>query len=121
MGAGAALPAASVRGVKLNKVEKIEAAGLDRKQLARTFIRAIMKQVLVDGFFHGDPHPGNLMINLDTGVIQFLDLGMVGEMDLQQRISLGDLLFSLQNKDPDGMASALLATTSSTASAATAI
>jgi len=92
----------------LNKVEQIDAAGLDRKQLARTFIRAIMKQVLVDGFFHGDPHPGNLMIDLDSGVIQFLDLGMVGEMDLQQRISLGDLLFSLQNKDPDGMASALL-------------
>jgi ubiquinone biosynthesis protein len=97
-----------IRGVKLNKVEKIDAAGLDRKQLARTFIRAIMKQVLVDGFFHGDPHPGNLMIDLETGVIQFLDLGMVGEIDLQQRISLGDLLFSLQNRDPDGLASALL-------------
>ncbi len=97
-----------IRGVKLNKVEQIDAAGIDRKQLARTFIRAIMKQVLVDGFFHGDPHPGNLMINLNTGVIQFLDLGMVGEMDVQQRISLGDLLFSMQHKDPDGIASALL-------------
>ena len=97
-----------IRGVKLNKVEQIDAAGIDRKQLARTFIRAIMKQVLVDGFFHGDPHPGNLMINLDNGVIQFLDLGMVGEMDLPQRISLGDLMFSMQNRDPDGMASALL-------------
>ena len=97
-----------IRGVTLIKVEQIDAAGLDRKQLARTFIRAIMKQVLVDGFFHGDPHPGNLMINLDTGVIQFLDLGMVGEIDLQQRISLGDILFSLQNRDPDGLASAML-------------
>jgi ubiquinone biosynthesis protein len=97
-----------IRGVKLNKVDQIDAAGIDRKQLARTFIRAIMKQVLVDGFFHGDPHPGNLMINLDNGVIQFLDLGMVGEIDLQQRLSLGDLLFSLQNQDSDGMASALL-------------
>jgi ubiquinone biosynthesis protein len=48
------------------------------------------------------------MINLDNGVIQFLDLGMVGEMDVQQRISLGDLLFSMQNRDPDGIASALL-------------
>ncbi len=51
---------------------------------------------------------GNLMINLSTGVIQFLDLGMVGELDLPQRISLGDLLFSLQTPDPDGIASALL-------------
>jgi ubiquinone biosynthesis protein len=97
-----------IRGVKLNKIDQIDAAGIDRKQLARTFIRAIMKQVLVDGFFHGDPHPGNLMIDLKTGVIQFLDLGMVGEIDLQQRISLGDLLFSLQNRDPAGLASALL-------------
>ena len=97
-----------IRGVTLIKVDQIDAAGLDRKQLARTFIRAIVKQVLVDGFFHGDPHPGNLMINLDTGVIQFLDLGMVGEIDLQQRISLGDILFSLQNRDPDGLASAML-------------
>ena len=97
-----------IRGVKLIEVDQIKAAGIDRKQLARTFIRAMMKQVLVDGFFHGDPHPGNLMINLDTGVIQFLDLGMVGELDLPQRISLGDLLFSLQTPDPDGIASALL-------------
>jgi len=89
-----------IRGVTLIKVEQIDAAGLDRKELARTFIRAIMKQVLVDGFFHGDPHPGNLMINLDTGVIQFLDLGMVGEIDLQQRISLSDILFSLQKPRP---------------------
>jgi ubiquinone biosynthesis protein len=97
-----------IRGVKLIEVDQIDAAGLDRKQLARTFIRAMMKQVLVDGFFHADPHPGNLMIDLDTGVIQFLDLGMVGELDLSQRISLGDLLYSLQNRDPDGIASALL-------------
>ena len=97
-----------IRGVKLIEVDQIEAAGLDRKQLARTFIRAMMKQVLVDGFFHADPHPGNLMIDLNAGVIQFLDLGMVGELDLPQRISLGDLLVSLQTPDPDGIASALL-------------
>jgi ubiquinone biosynthesis protein len=97
-----------VKGVKLIEVDKMDQAGLDRPQLARTFIRAIMKQVLVDGFFHGDPHPGNLLVNLDTGIIQFLDLGMVGEIDLQQRLSLGDLLFSLQSKDPAGIASALL-------------
>ena len=97
-----------VHGVKLTMVNQIDAAGIDRKQLARTFIRAMMKQVLVDGFFHADPHPGNLLIDLNTGVIQFLDLGMVGELDLQLRISLGDLLYSLQNRDPDGIASALL-------------
>ena len=97
-----------VKGVKLTEVEQMDQTGLDRKQLARTFIRAIMKQVLIDGFFHGDPHPGNLLVNLDTGIIQFIDLGMVGEIDLQQRLSLGDLLFSLQNQDADGIASALL-------------
>jgi ubiquinone biosynthesis protein len=97
-----------IHGAKLILVNQIDAAGIDRKQLARTFIRAMMKQVLVDGFFHADPHPGNLLIDLNTGVIQFLDLGMVGELDLPLRISLGDLLYSLQNRDPEGIASALL-------------
>ncbi len=39
-----------------------------------------MKMLLIDGFFHADPHPGNLIVNLDTGVVTFLDCGMVGEL-----------------------------------------
>src|SRR5262249_26541065 len=45
-----------VQGVKITKVEQLDAAGLDRPQLAQTFLTAMIKQVLIDRFFHGDPH-----------------------------------------------------------------
>jgi ubiquinone biosynthesis protein len=55
---------------------------------------------LVDGFFHGDPHPGNLFVNTETGVITFLDLGLIGELNSQQRMNFLDLLFTLTRNDP---------------------
>ena len=73
-----------VEGVKVSDVEAIEAAGLDREEIARNALRALIKQLPVDGFFHADPHPGNLLVNLDTGVLTFIDLGMMGELDVQQ-------------------------------------
>ena len=63
-------------------------------ELARTFERAMMKQILIDGFFHADPHPGNLFISPQTGVITFLDLGLIGELRTDQRLDLIDLMFS---------------------------
>ena len=82
-----------IRGTKVVDVEGLRARRISAVKVNRLLVRTYLKQLLEDGFFHADPHPGNLMIDLDTGVIQFLDLGMVGEMELQQRISLGDLLF----------------------------
>ena len=72
-----------VRGVKVSNVERIQAAGLDTEVVARNTYRAILKQILIDGFFHADPHPGNILVNLDTGNVTFIDIGMVGELDLQ--------------------------------------
>ena len=77
-----------VEGVKVSDVEAIEAAGLDREEIARNALRALIKQLPVDGFFHADPHPGNLLVNLDTGVLTFIDLGMMGELDVQKRLRL---------------------------------
>ena len=51
-----------VEGVKVSDVEAIEAAGLDREEIARNALRALIKQLPVDGFFHADPHPGNLLV-----------------------------------------------------------
>lgn len=88
-----------VKGVKITNVEAIDAAGLDRTLLATTFMRAIVKQVLYDGFFHGDPHPGNVLVNLDSGQIIFLDLGMVGTLTKDKRMAIADLLWSLSSGD----------------------
>lgn len=96
-----------VQGVKISDVEAIERAGLDREEIARNALRALVKQLPVDGFFHADPHPGNLLIDLDTGVITFIDLGMMGELDLQQRLRLGQLMLVAQQANVDGMAAAL--------------
>ena len=97
-----------VTGIKISDVAALEAAGLDRTALGRTFVRALIKQVLVDGFFHGDPHPGNVLVDPATGRIIFIDLGMVGLLTSQQRLDLLDLIFSLTARDFEGVATTLI-------------
>lgn len=97
-----------VEGVKMTQVEQIAAAGIDREELARRFIRAMNQQVLLDGFFHGDPHPGNILVNLETSEIIFLDLGMMGQMNEEQRLALFDIIWSLKNGDAPGLTRILI-------------
>ncbi len=95
-----------IEGVKISKIDAVDPA-IDRVELARTFMRAMMKQIIVDGFFHADPHPGNLFIAPESGLITFLDFGLVGELRQDQRLDLFDLLTSLQGFDTYGVAHAL--------------
>jgi len=97
-----------VEGVKINDVVDIDAAGIERAPLAEVFINAFMKQTLFDGFFHADPHPGNVLVNLDTGQIIFLDMGLMGELNREQRMALADLLISMQQKDGYGLGKAAI-------------
>ena len=92
------------KGVKINDVRALDAAGIDRDELARRFLRAIIKQVLIDGFFHADPHPGNVLVDTSDGTIVFLDLGLVGQLTVEQRTDLLDLLASIQSKDSKSIA-----------------
>ena len=70
-----------VKGIKISKAEALREAGFDTDALGDVFIRAVIKQVLVDGFFHGDPHPGNVMADPADKRLVFLDLGLVGPAD----------------------------------------
>ncbi|HIP69839.1 MAG TPA: AarF/ABC1/UbiB kinase family protein, partial [Anaerolineae bacterium] len=97
-----------VQGVKVTNVAEMDTAGLNRLSLAEDAIRGMLKQLLMDGFFHADPHPGNVLVNLDTGTIYFIDTGMVGELDVQQRLSLINLIFTLQQQDARGLAQVAL-------------
>ncbi len=97
-----------IKGIKISDVAKLDAAGLDRQALGVAFIRALIKQVLIDGFFHGDPHPGNLFVVPETGKIVFIDCGLVGELDQQQRTDLLDLIYSLKTYDFDGVATVVI-------------
>lgn len=88
-----------VKGVKITDVAALDAASIDRAELGRVFLRAVMKQILFDGYFHGDPHPGNVLVDLNSGRIIFLDMGMMGQLSSDQRLALADLLWSLEQKD----------------------
>jgi ubiquinone biosynthesis protein len=96
-----------VNGVKLTNLEAIDAAGLVREDLAVVVVTALIKQLLIDGFFHADPHPGNLFVNLETGVVTFLDNGMMGELDLDKRLNLAQMLLVVRDGDTMGMAQVL--------------
>ena len=98
-----------IDGIKISHADEIAAAGLDTLELGSTFIRAIIKQVLVDGFFHGDPHPGNVFVDPKTGRIVFLDLGLVGRLDRQQRLDLLSLIYAVREVDIPGIADGLMA------------
>ncbi len=97
-----------IRGIKISHVAELDAAGLDKVELGRAFIRALIKQVLIDGFFHGDPHPGNLFVVPETGRIVFIDCGLVGQLDSQQRTDLLDLIYSLKVHDFDSVATVVI-------------
>ncbi|HET8978709.1 MAG TPA: AarF/UbiB family protein [Solirubrobacteraceae bacterium] len=101
------LTAEFVPGVEANDREAIIAAGLDPVQVADNAVRAAIKMVLLDGFFHADPHPGNVLVNLDTGTLTFIDTGMVGELGLRQRLNLVGLLYTSTRNDPLAMAQSL--------------
>jgi ubiquinone biosynthesis protein len=97
-----------VQGVKITNVAALDAAGIDRKAVAETFVRAVLKQWLFDGFFHGDPHPGNVLVNTASGEVIFIDLGMMGTLDKEQRLDLVDLMWSIQMADSRGLAGVLM-------------
>jgi len=94
-------------GVKINNVTAIDAAGLDRLEIGKNILRALIKQLLIDGFFHADPHPGNVLVSLETGTVGFLDMGMMGEIDFNQRLNLINLLMVSRQKDAAGLARAV--------------
>jgi ubiquinone biosynthesis protein len=96
-----------IHGIKVSDVAVLDQAGLDRKLIARRGADAFLRQVLEHGFFHGDPHPGNVFI-LPGNVICLLDFGMMGRLDSSSREFFADFLLSLISRNPDRIISLLL-------------
>jgi len=96
-----------IDGVKISDVETIAAARIDPGELAMRALRAAIKMLLIDGFFHADPHPGNVLVQLDSDRLVFLDAGMVGEIGLRQRAYFVNLLYVASNYDVLGLAQTL--------------
>ena len=88
-----------IDGVKSSDRDEIDAAGLSREELARNLVRGAVQMVMIHGFFHADPHPGNVVVELDNRRLTFLDAGMVGELDVRQRVTFARFLLAFRDQD----------------------
>jgi len=91
-----------IHGVKVSNLKELEKKGLDRKIIAQNAGRAVFKQVFLDGFFHADPHPGNLFV-LDNNIIAPVDYGMMGRLSETTLDELSQLLISVVTWNPRGI------------------
>ncbi len=96
-----------VPGIKISHYEALEAAGLDRKLLARQGAESYLRQLLNHGFFHADPHPGNLAVSPDGSLI-FYDFGMMGQIRTGVREQLMKTLFGIAQKDANQVVASLV-------------
>ncbi|MFB6209251.1 MAG: ABC1 kinase family protein [Candidatus Nanohaloarchaea archaeon] len=87
---------------KCDNVEKIREAGVDEKEIARSGIRAVLKQILRDGLLHADPHPSNFMVDKDGNLV-FLDFGMMTRISEETQRELGMMMLQIGNQDVEGL------------------
>ncbi|MFD7177650.1 ABC1 kinase family protein [Streptomyces sp. NPDC059929] len=87
--------------------EKLDTMDVDRRGLARSLLASALQQVLVDGTFHADPHPGNILL-LDDGSIGLIDFGSVGRLDGRLKSGLRSFLLAVQQGDAPMLCDALL-------------
>ncbi len=95
-----------VFGVKPDDPDALKQLGIDPAKVARILIRSFMKQWMVDGLFHADPHPGNLFVQKD-GSVTYLDFGMMGEVLAEDREQIRILTSAVIRQDTEGMVAAL--------------
>ena len=96
-----------IDGTKLSDVYESTGDEFDKKLLAKNVLDSYLQQLFIDGFFHGDPHPGNLMI-LEDNVVCYLDLGMMGFFDEEFKKNLSELMILFVDQDVDGLINQLM-------------
>mmetsp|Transcript_1238 Transcript_1238/g.3679 ORF Transcript_1238/g.3679 Transcript_1238/m.3679 type:complete len:832 (+) Transcript_1238:121-2616(+) len=96
-------------GVKINNAAALDAQGIDRKRLAKLSVECYLEQLLTYGFFHADPHPGNIAVDATGGGrLIYYDFGMMGEIPKDVRSGLLELFYGVYEKDPDRCIGALV-------------
>jgi predicted unusual protein kinase regulating ubiquinone biosynthesis (AarF/ABC1/UbiB family) len=96
-----------IHGSKVTALDELRARNVSPEKVNRLLIRTYLKQLLEDGFFHADPHPGNLLVMPD-GRLAFFDFGMVGRISSQLQSKMIDAFFHVVAKDPAGIAQDLI-------------
>lgn len=96
-------------GIKISDVDRLRAVGLDTEAVAVRATEAYLTQVLDHGFFHADPHPGNVAVDPASGALIFYDFGMMGTIVSDVRQRLLDVFYGVYRKDTDLVVKALVA------------
>nr|WP_232214634.1 AarF/ABC1/UbiB kinase family protein [Rubidibacter lacunae] len=96
-----------VPGIKVSHYDALEAAGVDRSEVARLGAETYLQQLLYDGFFHADPHPGNLAVT-PAGELIFYDFGMMGRIEANVREQLMDTLFGIAERNANRVIDSLV-------------
>lgn len=96
-----------LHGIKIDDLKALDEAGIDRQEVAHNAARIAIKQVMEDGFFHADPHPGNYFV-LEGGRIAVVDFGMVGSLSEEDRLNLVRLYVATIRQDARGVVDLLL-------------
>lgn len=94
-------------GIKISHYEALEASGIDRKAIAVLGAKAYLQQLLNDGFFHADPHPGNIAVSPEGSLI-FYDFGMMGQIRADVREGLMETLYGVASKDGERVMNSLI-------------
>lgn len=96
-----------LEGINISDIEALKAEGVDTRALAKKISMLTLRQIFLDGLFHADPHPGNLMA-LPGGVLGIIDFGMTGRFDKYTLLMLKDLMLDILAQDHVSMAAHLL-------------
>lgn len=95
-----------IDGLKVTRLDALYKAGLDPKEIARRGAAAVLRQIFIHGFFHADPHAGNILVKGDN-VICFLDLGMTGILTPTSRQRLCSIIVGVVQQNPQKIVTAL--------------
>jgi ubiquinone biosynthesis protein len=96
-----------INGIELHKVDELKKKGINVGIALENGFNALLKQVFEDGFFHADPHPGNILV-MDDATIAFVDFGIVGHFDDKLKGLAVDMLSGILNQDADSVVETLL-------------
>ncbi|CAA6665115.1 unnamed protein product [Spirodela intermedia] len=98
-----------VPGIKINKIKALDELGVDRQRLSRYAVESYLEQILSHGFFHADPHPGNIAVDdVNGGRLIFYDFGMMGSISPNIREGLLEAFYGVYEKDPDRVLQAMI-------------
>lgn len=87
-----------IEGIKLTNVQKVKEAGFDSRHIIEVGVQCSLRQLLDYGYFHADPHPGNLLV-MGDGSLAYLDFGMMSQVSAEQRFGLIEAIVHLVNRD----------------------